>query len=304
MAENGSVYKSGFVALVGRPNVGKSTLVNAILMQKIAAVSPKPQTTRRRQLGIRTTETSQVIFMDTPGVHRPLHKLGVFMNEEAAAVLEDADVIVWLVDVSQKPNEEDQMLAELMVAIKELPPVILALNKVDLLSPDLLPQRQANYLELLPQVIPHALSARYGDGLDPLLEKILEILPEGPQYFDEGQITDLYEREIAAEFIREAALLHLRDEVPHSIAVRIDEYKERDDSGAFIAATIFVSRESHKGMVIGQKGGMLKKIGSSARQEIEVMSERKTFLELRVKVNKNWRNNPSVVHRLGYIAKK
>lgn len=304
MAEDSSVFKSGFVALVGRPNVGKSTLVNAILMQKIAAVSPKPQTTRRRQLGILTTETAQLIFMDTPGIHRPLHKLGKFMNDEAAAVLEDADVIVWLVDVSQRPNEEDRMLAELIVEIKECPPVILALNKVDLLSPDLLPQRQANYLELLPQVIPHTLSARYGDGRVQLLEMLVDLLPEGPQYYDEEQITDLYEREITSDFIREAALLYLRDEVPHSIAVRIDEYKDRDNSGAFVAATIFVSRESHKGIVIGQKGRMLKKIGSTARQEIEVMSGRKIYLELRVKVNKNWRNNPDVLRRLGYFTKK
>ena len=298
------VFKSGFVALVGRPNVGKSTLINSILNQKIAAVSPKPQTTRRRQLGILTAEDTQMIFMDTPGVHRPLHKLGEFMNAEAAAVLEDADVIVWVVDVNQRPNEEDQMLADLMGDIQKLPPVILSLNKMDLPPPDLLAKRQAAYQELLPDAIPHGLSAKNGDGLSQLLEMITNLLPEGPQYYEEDQITDLYEREIAADLIREAALRHLRDEVPHSIAVRIDEYKDREESGAYIAVTIFVSRESHKGIVIGQRGKMLKKIGSTARRAIEEMSGRRVYLELRVKVNKNWRNNPVILRRLGYSIKK
>jgi GTP-binding protein Era len=304
MDEQTESFKSGFVTLVGKPNVGKSTLMNYLLRQKIAAVSPKPQTTRRRQLGILTTDTYQMIFEDTPGIHAPLYKLGEYMVQDAFNTITDADVVVWMVDASQEPNEEDLMVAEKMEAVQDLPPVLLALNKADLLEESQREPRQAEYLDLLPQAKPIYLSALHGEGSQQLIEEIVEHLPEGPKYFDEDQVTDLYERDIAADLIREAALQHLREEVPHSIAVRIDEYKDRDDSTAFISATLLLNRESHKGIVIGRGGTMLKTIGSSARHEIEALTGRTVFLELHVKVSKNWRNDPSVLRSLGYTTRK
>lgn len=293
-------FKSGFVTVVGRPNVGKSTLINGFLNQKIAAVSPRPQTTRRKQLGIYTDEQAQIIFMDTPGLHKPIHKLGEFMNQTAADTLADADVIVWLVDVSGPPGDEDRLVAERMRGVREPGKIILALNKVDAIKNDLLAQRENEYRELLPGVETFPLSAGTGYHRDLLLTKIIEKLPEGPPYYDEEQITDLYEREIAGDLVREAALIHLREEVPHSIAVRVDEFKERGETGAFIRATVFVERESHKGIVIGKGGEMLKKIGAAARKEIEEMSGRKVFLELNVKVNKNWRDSQEALRLFGY----
>jgi GTP-binding protein Era len=297
--ENQKKFHSGFVTVVGKPNVGKSTLVNALLKQKIAAVSPRPQTTRRRQLGILSLEQFQIIFIDTPGIHKPHHKLGEFMNAEAISTLQDADVVVWIVDASQKPDDEDRLIAERMAACLHLPPIILALNKIDLLSGEY-SHSQLEYQALLPQSVPLPLSARTGLGQEELLHLLCSLLPEGDRFYDPEQVTDLFEREIAADLIRESALLHLQDEVPHAIAVRIDEYTERGAKGAYIAATLFVERESHKGIVIGKGGEMLKKIGSAARKEIESMNGRKVFLELRVKENKNWRNNPEFLKLLGY----
>ncbi|NPA05887.1 MAG: GTPase Era [Chloroflexi bacterium] len=293
-------FRSGFVAVAGRPNVGKSTLINALLGQKVAAVSPKPQTTRRRQLGILTTEQGQIIFIDTPGIHRPLHKLGHSLNYEAEQALEEADVVLFMVDASQWPGPEDQMVAENIQRLAPSTPVLLALNKADLVEPSARPAREERYHALLPRAETLWISALTGENLDALRTRLLELLPEGPPYYDPDQITDLYERDIAADLIREAALLHLRDEVPHSIAVRIDEYKERGETGAYIAATLFVERESQKGIVIGKGGSMLKKIGTTARQAIEAMSGRKVFLDLRVKVRKNWRNDEAILRQFGF----
>lgn len=297
-------HKSGFVTVVGRPNVGKSTLVNAFLEQKVAAVSPRPQTTRRRQLGILTLEQAQIVFVDTPGLHKPIHKLGEYMNQVAADTISDADVVVWMVDAAQPPNDEDRMVAERIAAARERGTVILALNKVDQLKQEALEERRAAYLALLPEAEPFALSAASGFNRQELLERILALLPEGPAFYDAEQITDLYEREIAADLIRQAALVHLREEVPHSIAVRVDEYKERGETGAFIRATVYVERESHKGIVIGKGGEMLKKIGAAARKEIEEMSGRKVFLEVNVKVNKNWRDSLDALRQFGYYEDK
>lgn len=302
--ETASGFRSGFITLVGRPNVGKSTLLNAFLHQKVAAVSPRPQTTRQRQLGILTGADFQGVFIDTPGLHVPRHKLGEYMNEIAAATLQDADVIAWMVEGNTMPTEEDEIIAGRLKALKERPPVLLILNKTDLVPAEQVPEYEIAYRSLLPEAEVWALSARSGFNVTELLRRMVELLPEGPPFYDPDQITDLYERDIAADLVREAALLHLRDEVPHGIAVRIDEYTERDESGAYIAATIFVERESHKGIVIGRGGEMLKKIGSSARKEIEAMSGRKVFLELRVKVNKNWRNNLQALKQLGYTTEK
>jgi GTPase len=305
MNDTPPVFHAGFVTVVGRPNVGKSTLINVLLKQKIAAVSPRPQTTRRRQLGILTQEHLQIVFMDTPGLHIAHHKLGEYMNDVAAATLDDADVILWLVDASESPTEEDAQIAARIHAQRSVPPLLLALNKTDLLAAGQVEEREKQFHALFPEAaLVLRLSAARHQGVDELLARLTEMLPAGQPFYDAEQITDLYEREIAADLIRESALLHLREEVPHAIAVRIDEYTERSESAAYIAATLFVERESHKGIVIGRGGEMLKQIGSSARQQIEGMSGRKIFLELRVKVNKNWRNTPEALRLLGYANEK
>ncbi|NPV56298.1 MAG: GTPase Era [Anaerolineae bacterium] len=292
-------HRAGFVALVGRPNVGKSTLVNALLGQVVAAVSPRPQTTRRRQLGILTLPQAQIVWIDTPGIHKPHHKLGAFMNEEALETLSDADLLLFMVDASGDPTLEDELVAERLASLEDAD-VILVLNKADLVP---LAERAAvlaRYHALLPAAEPRWLSAANGEGRDELLAAVIARLPESPPFYDTEQITDLYEREIAADLVRAAALDLLYDEVPHAIAVRVDEYKERADQGAFIAATLLVEKDSHKGIVIGKEGAMLKQIGIQARQAIEAMNGRKVFLELRVKVNKNWRNDPAALERLGF----
>jgi GTPase len=295
-----TTYKAGFVSVMGRPNVGKSTLINTLLGQKIAAVSPRPQTTRKRQLGILTRENAQIVFVDTPGVHKALHKLGENMNKEAAETLQDSDVILFLVEANQKPQPEDLLLVDLLNSLKREIPIILALNKADLVDDEKLASNSAAYTALIPQAAPIALSATRQDNLPLLEDMILERLAENQPFFPADQVTDLYEREIAADLIREAALYILRDEVPHGIAIRIDQYQERGQNGAYIEATLFVERESHKPIVIGQGGQMLKKIGTMARQKIEQMSERKVFLQLKVKVRKNWRDDEKVLRWFGY----
>ncbi len=304
LEETNQGYRSGFVAVMGRPNVGKSTLINALLGQKIAAVSPRPQTTRKRQMGILSLPpeggNAQMVFIDTPGVHRALHKLGERMNNEAIETLEESDVILFVVDASQPPNEEDALLFDLLANISRNIPVLMALNKIDLLDSLALQTRQAMFQAGAPQAEVAAISATTGQNLGALVEALLARLPEGVPFFPAEQLTDLYEREIASDLIREAALILLRDEVPHGIAVRIDQYKERNEHGAYIEATLFVERDSHKAIVIGKKGAMLKQIGSKARKEIEAMSGRKVYLRLRVKVRKNWRNDERVLRHFGF----
>lgn len=295
-----AAFRSGYVAIAGRPNVGKSTLMNALLGQKVAAVSPRPQTTRLRQLGILTLEKGQIVLMDIPGLHTPVHKLGEFMNQVAEDSLRDADAIIWLVDGSAPPTEEDRRIAARLKALKNRPHFLLVLNKTDLVNAEMLAERTTAFQELLPGEKTLQISAATVKNWDLLLDAILEFLPEGGPFFSEDQITDFYERDIAAELIREAALLHLRDEIPHALAVRIDEFTERSDGSAYIHATLMTERETHKGIVIGKGGEMLKKIGSTARGEIESMSGRRVFLELRVKVNPNWRNKPDALRWLGY----
>jgi GTP-binding protein Era len=296
-------FRSGFIAILGKPNVGKSTLVNALLGQKIAAVSPRPQTTRRRQLGILTLPHAQLVFVDTPGVHTPKHKLGQFFNQEAEEALDGVDVVLFLADASTEPDEEDRRTAGLFRALPRGSSLILGLNKIDKLPAPALELVRADYQALVPDAPVLAFSAASRQGLKELVEALTARLPLGPAEFPEEQITDLYEREIAAELIREAALVFLRDEVPHALAVRMDEFSERENGNAYIAATLLVEHDSQKGIVIGEKAAMLKKIGSAARMEIEAMSGRKVFLELRVKVDKNWRDDESALRRLGYKIK-
>jgi GTPase len=305
-------FRSGYIAIIGRPNVGKSTLVNALLGQKIAAVSPKPQTTRKRQLGILTTDNSQLVFVDTPGIHAPRHKLGTFLNQEAQESLEGVDVILWLVDGSAKPAEEDQQIASLLGRTPRRTPIVLAANKIDLIPEEALTPNLEAYEAALKKarvategsrrndahVI--SISATQNQNLDQLLELLASLSPFRPPEYDEEQVTDSYERDIAADLIREACLHRLREEVPHGVGVRIDEFAERENGMLYIAATIFVERESQKGIVIGEGGKMLKQIGSSARKEIEEMGGRPVFLELRVKVLKDWRNDENMLRRLGY----
>lgn len=297
-------FRSGFVAIIGRPNVGKSTLVNALLGQKIAAVSPKPQTTRKRQFGILTEDNYQLVFVDTPGIHNVRNKLGNFLNQEAEEALAGVDVVLWLVDVSVKPTDEDRQIGRLLGKLPRRTPLVLAANKMDLIPAEALIRNLETYQAAVKKdANTVAISATHRMHLDELVELLVSFSPFRPPDYDEDQITDSYERDIAADLIREACLNHLRDEVPHGVGVRIDEFKERVNGMLYIAATVFVERNSQKGILIGEGGRMMKSIGSAARKEIEEMGGRKVFLELRAKVLKDWRNDENAMWRFGYRIK-
>ena len=298
-------FRSGFIAILGRPNVGKSTLVNVLLGQKVAAVSPKPQTTRKRQLGILTSDSYQLVFVDTPGLHNPRHKLGQFLNQEAQESLEGVDVILWLVDASARPTEEDQQIGSLLNGTPRRTPLVLAANKIDLVLTETLEARIEAYRALVRKEA-HVvrISATQNQNLNELTELLVSLSPFRAPEFDEEQVTDSYERDIAADLIREACLLNLRDEVPHGVGVRIDEFAERENGMLYIAATVFVERTSQKGILIGEGGRMMKTIGSQARKEIEEMGGRPVYLDLRVKVLKDWRNDENAMLRLGYKIKR
>jgi GTP-binding protein Era len=316
-------HRSGVVAVIGRPNVGKSTLLNRLLGQKIAITSPKPQTTRDQLLGILTEDDMQVLFWDTPGIHQPQHKLGEYMVRVAQETIQDADVVLWLVDANTPPKQEEQQIAELLHALqskKKLPPLIIGLNKVDhevgakrhqwpdsAGSTELRAQEYAALLPWLdgpisPVTLP--LSGLTGQGIDQLLAMLRQRLPPGPRYYPEDQVTDLQMRFIAAELIREKALMLLQQEVPHSIAVEVDEFSQRDENMTYISAVIYVERASQKGIVLGQKGSMIKKIGQAARPEIEELVGTKVYLELWVKVWEKWRTREGMLRQLGYAVQR
>lgn len=296
--------------MIGRPNVGKSTLFNRILGQKIAITSPKPQTTRDQLLGIWTKEDAQILFLDTPGIHHAQHRLGAYMNTVAQETIEDADVVLWLVEVDKPPTEEDAAIAAMLVTLAkkatgDFGPLVLGLNKADAAGvSEPPPERVAEYAELLGDLPfqPVVLSALMGSGVDALLATLRELLPVGPRYYDEDQVTDLQTRFIVAELIREKALNLLQQEVPHSIAVVVDEFTPRSADLTYIAAVIYVERSSQKGIVLGEGGRMIKRIGRASRPEIEELLGTRVYLDLWVKVWEKWRRREPMLRRLGYAT--
>ena len=293
-------HRSGFVAVVGRPNVGKSTLMNAYLGQKIAIVSSRPQTTRNQLLGILTLKEAQLVFVDTPGIHHPQHKLGQYMVDTATRAIPDADLVLWLVDGAERPHRDDRLVAEAVARVKDRLPVILALNKIDKLQPDQVQDRLNAYLKLLKPDASLPISAIEGDNCDALLQTIIAHLPPGPRFFPAEQVTDVHIRFIAGEMVREAALQVLRDELPHAVAIEVEEFKERSQTMTYISAIIYVERDTQKAIVIGKGGQTLKRIGQVARKAIEALVQTQVYLELRVKVRPNWRQQEKLMRRLGY----
>ncbi|MBR6679052.1 MAG: GTPase Era [Phascolarctobacterium sp.] len=292
-------HYSGFAAIVGRPNVGKSTLTNGLIGEKIAIMSDRPQTTRNKIMCILNTENAQIMFLDTPGIHKPHHKLGEYMVRTAESTLKEVDVILFVIDVSEKRGAGENYILELLQKVKT--PVILVANKIDKLQDksklfNIINEYTALYN--FAAVVP--VSALEDKEFPGLVEEITKHLPEGPDYFPDDMITDQPERVIAAEMIREKVLLSTRDEVPHSIAVEVDEFKVRENEDVYIRATIFVERDSQKGIVIGAKGSLLKKIGQQARRDIEALLGCKVFLELWVKVKADWRNKDKALKQFGY----
>lgn len=290
-------YKSGFVTLIGRPNVGKSTLMNYLIGQKIAITSNKPQTTRNRIQTVLTTEEGQVVFVDTPGIHKAKNKLGEYMVNVAERTLNEVDVVMWLVEPTTFIGAGEQHIASQLKKVQT--PVILVISKIDSVKPEEVLASISAYKDLyeFAEIVP--VSARNGNNTDELLKVIMKYLPYGPQFYDEDTVTDQPERQIVAEIIREKALHSLNEEIPHGIAVAIDQMKMRNKV-MHIDATIICERDSHKGIIIGKQGNMLKKIGSTARFEIERMLECKVNLKLWVKVKKDWRDSEFLMKNFGY----
>ena len=296
-------FKSGYVTLIGRPNVGKSTLMNQIIGQKIAITSNKPQTTRNKIQTIYTCDDGQIIFLDTPGIHKAKNKLGEYMVDVAVKNLKDGDVVVWLVEPTTYIGAGEQEIVRLLKEVKM--PVILVINKVDTVKKEEVLTFIDAYRKVydFDEIVP--LSALKGDNTDTLVDLIFKYLPYGPKYFDDDEVTDQPMRQIVAEVIREKSLHALSDEIPHGIAVTIEKMKERPNGKMVdIEATIVCERDSHKGIIIGKGGAMLKKIGSNARYEIEHMLEQKVNLKLWVKVRKEWRDSDLYLKNYGYVDEK
>ncbi len=293
-----SIEKSGFVAIVGRPNVGKSTLLNRIVGQKIAIMSDKAQTTRNKIQGVYTTDKTQIVFIDTPGIHKPKHRLGDYMVEAAYSALHEVEVVLFMVAADQKRGKGDDMIIERLKKLNV--PVYLVINKIDKIHPnDLLEQiddfkSQMDFAQIIP------ISATQGNNFETLMKELEANMPAGPQYFPEDQITDHPEYFVVSELIREKILQLTRDEVPHSVAVVIDSMKRKPDEKVQIQATIIIERDSQKGIIIGKGGAMLKKIGTQARKDIEKLLGDKVFLELWVKVQKDWRDKQVYLTDFGY----
>ena len=295
-------FYSGFVSLVGRPNVGKSTLMNRLIGEKIAIISNKPQTTRNRVQSILTKDDFQIVFIDTPGIHRPRRKLGEYMVKSAETTLNEVDAVLMLIEPSDKILEADRLIIEKFAKVKS--PVILVINKIDTVDRERVFKVIDEYRKLydFAEIVP--ISAFEGTNTDELLSVIRKYLPEGPQYFPSDMVTDQPERQIASEIIREKALRLLEDEIPHGIAVEITEMKKRKEGNLVdVRATIFCEKDSHKGIIIGKHGDMLKKIGTKARGDIERLLGSPIYLELWVKVKKDWRDSDFLLKNFGYDSK-
>jgi len=295
--EHDKNFRSGYVSIIGRPNVGKSTLLNSILGQKIAIVTPKSQTTRNRIIGIKTLPEAQIIFIDTPGIHRPRHKLGEAMVRTAREALSEVDVILTMVE-PRETEKGDMVIIDMLKKVRS--PVFLLINKIDSVRKSVLLPVIEHFGRLYPfkEIIP--ISALKRDGVDLLLDRICDYLPPGPKYYPDDLITDQMERFMVSEIVREKVMDMTEEEVPHSIAVQVNEWNEREDGLVSISCNIYVEREGQKGIIIGKRGAMLKAIGIAARVDIERLLNAKVFLELWVKVKKDWRNDKQLLQELGY----
>ncbi|MFB9325471.1 GTPase Era [Paenibacillus aurantiacus] len=291
-------FRSGFVAIIGRPNVGKSTLINEMIGQKIAIMSDKPQTTRNKIHGVYTADNYQIVFLDTPGIHKPQHKLGDFMNKSAVGTLGEVDAALFLIDAAEGLGGGDRFIIEQLKKVKT--PVFLVMNKIDKIQPEALLPLITEYKDLhdFAEIVP--ISALQGNNISTLLQTLTKYLPEGPQYYPADQVTDHPEQFVVAELIREKILHMTREEVPHSIAVAIEDMKVQENGVVYIGAVIFVERDSQKGIVIGKQGAVLKEVGKQARKDIELLLGSRTFLELWVKVKKDWRNQDRMLKDLGF----
>jgi GTP-binding protein Era len=290
-------FRSGYVSIIGRPNVGKSTLLNSILGEKVAIVTSKPQTTRNRIIGIKTLPEAQIIFIDTPGIHKPRHRLGETMVKTAMEALNEVDIVLFMVE-PHEPEKGDRIIIESLKKVSS--PVFLLINKIDTVKKSELLPIIDYFKDLYPfkEIIP--ISALKQDGISLLIKRICNYLPYGPKYYPDDLITDQFERFMVAEIIREKVIEMTEEEVPYSVAVEIAEWKERDNGLISISSNIYVERDGQKGIIIGKRGDMLKSIGSSARIDIERLLNTKIFLELWVKVKKDWRNDREILMELGY----
>ena len=291
-------FKSGFVAIVGRPNVGKSTFMNYVLGQKIAIMSDKAQTTRNKIQGVYTKEDAQIVFLDTPGIHKPKHELGEFMVKSAYSALKEVDAVLFMVNVSEKRGPGDDFIVEKLKGIKT--PIFLVLNKIDLVTPEVLLERVESYKDALDFAGVFPISVLQGNNVNELMEGLINALPEGPQYYPADQITDHPEYFVVSELIREKILQLTQEEIPHSVAVTVDKMQKDEFDKVHVYANIIVERKSQKGIIIGKGGRLLKEIGTRARRDIQQLLGNKVYLELWVKVEKDWRKRKSNLQEYGY----
>ena len=291
-------FKSGFVAIVGRPNVGKSTFMNYVLGQKIAIMSDKAQTTRNKIQGVYTKDNAQIVFLDTPGIHKPKHELGEFMVKSAYSALKEVDAVLFMVNVSEKRGPGDDFIIEKLKGIKT--PIFLVLNKIDLVTPEVLLERVESYKDALDFAGVFPISVLQGNNVNELMEALIEALPEGPQYYPADQITHHPEYFVVSELIREKILQLTQEEIPHSVAVTVDKMQKDEFDKVHVYANIIVERKSQKGIIIGKGGRLLKEIGTRARRDIQQLLGNKVYLELWVKVEKDWRKRKSNLQEYGY----